>query len=65
MLETFLTLKTIPTSFDAIGNMPDEYSIYLDPTVPPVQHVKHKVPIHYKAKYEKKKHSRKWKTFKK
>ena len=33
--------------------MSDKYTIYLDPTVPPVQHARHKVPIHYKEEIEK------------
>ena len=32
--------------------MPGKYSIKVDPTVPPVQHARHKVPIHYKEEIE-------------
>ena len=34
--------------------MPGKYSIKLDPTVPPVQLARCKVPIHYKEEIEKK-----------
>ena len=52
--ETFFSLKqAFPTSFDTVGNMSGKYTICLDPTVPPVQHTRHKVPIHYKEEIEK------------
>ena len=37
-----------PNSFDCIGDMKGEYNIKTDPTVPPVQHGRQKVPIEYK-----------------
>ena len=37
-----------PNSFDCIGDMQGEYNIKTDPTVPPVQHRRWKVPIKYK-----------------
>ena len=37
-----------PNSFDCIGDMKGEYDIKTDPTVPPVQHGRQKVPIKYK-----------------
>ena len=47
-------LQTLyPNSFDQIGNMPGEYDIKIDPSIPPVQHGRHKVPIEYKAEIEK------------
>ena len=33
--------------------MSGKYTIHLDPTVTPVQHARHKVPIHYKEEIEK------------
>ena len=33
--------------------MSGKYTIHLDPTVMPVQHARHKLPIHYKAEIEK------------
>ena len=33
--------------------MPGKYSIWLDPTGPPVQYARCKVPIHYKEEIEK------------
>ena len=42
-----------PNSFDCIGDMKGEYDIKTDPTVPPVQHGRLKVPIEYKEKIEK------------
>ena len=33
--------------------MSGKYIIHLDPTVMPVQHARHKVPIHYKEEIEK------------
>ena len=46
MKDIFSLKKEFPTSFNAVGNMPGEYSIFLDPTVSPVQHARCKVPIH-------------------
>ena len=37
-----------PNSFDCIGDMQGEYNIKTNPTVPPVQHGRWKVPIEYK-----------------
>ena len=45
--------KAFPNSFDHVGNMPGTYTIYLDPLVPPVQHVRRKVPIEHKEQIEK------------
>ena len=42
-----------PNSFDCIGDMKGEYGIKTDPTVPPVQHGRWKVPIEYKEEIEK------------
>ena len=42
-----------PNSFDCIGDMKGEYAIKTDPTVPPVQHRRQKVPIEYKEEIEK------------
>ena len=42
-----------PNSFDCIGDMQGEYDIKTDPTVPPVQHGRQKVPIKYKEEIEK------------
>ena len=42
-----------PNSFDCIGDMQGEYNIKTDPTVPPVQHGRWKVPIEYKEEIEK------------
>ena len=42
-----------PNSFDCIGDMQGEYNIKTDPTVPPVQHRRCKVPIEYKEEIEK------------
>ena len=40
-------------SFDCIGDMQGEYDIKTDPTIPPVQHGRWKVPIKYKEEIEK------------
>ena len=45
--------KAFPKSFDHVGNMPGTYTIHLDPSVPPVQHTRRKVPIEYKEQIEK------------
>ena len=42
-----------PNSFDCIGDMQGEYDIKTDPTVPPVQHGRRKVPIKYKEEIKK------------
>ena len=42
-----------PNSFDCIGDMKGKYNIKTDPTVPPVQHRRQKVPIEYKEEIEK------------
>ena len=42
-----------PNSFDCIGDMQGEYDIKTDPTVPPVQHRRQKVPIKYKEEIKK------------
>ena len=47
-------LQTLyPNSFERISNMSGEYDIKIDPSVSPVQHGRHKVPIEYKAEIEK------------
>ena len=45
--------KAFPNSFDQVGNMPGTYTICLDPSVPPPQHARRKVPIEYKEQIEK------------
>ena len=45
-------LKLYPNSFDRLGSLKGEYDIKLDPTVPPVQHTRRKVPIESKAAIE-------------
>ena len=42
-----------PNSFDCIGDMQGEYDIKTNPTVPPVQHGRRKVPIEYKEEIKK------------
>ena len=42
-----------PNSFDFIRDMKGKYNIKTDPTVPPVQHGRQKVPIEYKEEIEK------------
>ena len=42
-----------PNSFNCIRDMQGEYNIKTDPTVPPVQHGRQKVPIEYKEEIEK------------
>ena len=54
MLKDIFSLKqAFPTSFDTVGNMPGKYPIKIDATVPPVQHARCKVSIHYKEEIEK------------
>ena len=45
--------KAFPKSSDHVGNMPGTYTICLDPSVPPAQHARRKVPIEYKEQIEK------------
>ena len=42
-------LRLYPNSFDRLGSLKGEYDIKVNPTVPPVQHVRRKVPIERKA----------------
>ena len=42
-----------PNSFDCIGDMQGEYDIKINPSVPPVQHGRRKVPIKYKEEIKK------------
>ena len=42
-------LRLYPNSFDRLGSLKGEYDIKVDPTVPPVQHARRKVPIESKA----------------
>ena len=47
-------LQTLyPNSFDRIGDMSGEYDIKTNPSIPPVQHGRRKVPIEHKAEIEK------------
>ena len=45
-------LRLYPNSFDRLGSLRGEYDIKVDPTVPPVQHARRKVPIESKAAIE-------------
>ena len=45
-------LKLYPNSFDRLGSLKGEYDIKVDPTVPPVQQARRKVPIESKAAIE-------------
>ena len=45
--------RAFPDSFDTIGNMPSTYTIRSDPSVPPVQHARWKVPVEYRDQIEK------------
>ena len=45
-------LRLYPYSFDKLGSLKGEYDIKVDPTVPPVQHARRKVPIESKAAIE-------------
>ena len=49
-VEDLLTLY--PNSFDRLGSLKGEYDIKVDPTVPPVQHARRKVPIESKVAIE-------------
>ena len=42
-------IRLYPNSFDRLGSLKGEYDIKVDPTVPPVQHARRKVPIESKA----------------
>ena len=42
-------IKLYPNSFDRLSSLKGEYDIKVDPTVPPVQHARRKVPIESKA----------------
>ena len=42
-------LRLYPNSFDRLGSLKGEYDIKVDPTVPPVQHARRKVPIESKS----------------
>ena len=44
--------RAFSDSFDTIGNMPGTYTIRTDPSVPPVQHARQKVPIEYSDQIE-------------
>ena len=45
-------LRLYPNSFDRLGSLKGEFDIKVDPTVPPVQHARRKVPIESKAAIE-------------
>ena len=45
-------LRLYPNSFYRLGSLKGEYDIKVDPTVPPVQHVRRKVPIESKTAIE-------------
>ena len=45
-------LRLYPKGFDRLGSLKGEYDIKVDPTVPPVQHSRRKVPIESKAAIE-------------
>ena len=45
-------LRIYPNSFDRLGSLKGEYDIKVEPTVPPVQHARRKVPIESKAAIE-------------
>ena len=48
-----ITLKqSFPQSFDRVGSLPGTYTIRTDPSISPVQHARHKVPIEYKEPIE-------------
>ena len=50
--DIFSLKQAFPTSFDTIDNIPGKYTTKIDLTVPPVQHARCKVPIHYKEEIE-------------
>ena len=45
--------RDFPDSCDTIGKMARTYTIRTNPSIPPVQHARHKVPIEYKEQIEK------------
>ena len=45
-------IKLYPNSFDRLGSLKGAYDIKVDPTVPPVQHARRKVPIKSKQAIE-------------
>ena len=45
--------KTFPESFDHVGSLPGIYTMHLNPSIPPVQHARRKVPIECKEQIEK------------
>ena len=45
-------IRLYPNSFDRLGSLKGEYDIKVDPSVPPVQHARRKVPIKSKAAIE-------------
>ena len=45
-------IKLYPNSFDSLGSLKGAYDIKVDPTVPPVQHARRKVPIESKQAIE-------------
>ena len=45
-------IKVYPNSFDRLGSLKGEYDNKVDPTVPPVQHARRKVPIKSKEAIE-------------
>ena len=51
--DIMVLIRAFPDSFDTIGNMPSTYTIRTDPSVPPVQHARQKVPIEYRDQIEK------------
>ena len=44
---------TFPTSLNTTGNIPEEYTIHVDPSIHPVQHAHRKVPIEVRQETEK------------
>ena len=45
--------KAFPESFDRVGSLPGIYTMHLDPSIPPVQHARRKVPIECKEQIQK------------
>ena len=45
-------IRLYPNSFDRLGSLKGEYDIKVDPSVPPVQHARRKVPIESKTAIE-------------
>ena len=53
-MQDIVSLKNaFPESFDTSGNMPGEYTIHLNPSFPPVQCTRRKVPIECREAIEK------------